>query len=107
MPEQSVEEQWDIAGLQANLLAERADLPLTEIVKADSNISDADIVEKVQQVAEQEYQAKLALVGKEAFAGFERSVMLQKHRRALARTSGCIGSFATRHTFAWLRAKES
>lgn len=78
VPEQSVEEQWDIAGLQANLLAEWGlDLPLTEIVKADSNISDADIVEKVQQVAEQEYQAKLALVGKEAFAGFERSVMLQ------------------------------
>lgn len=78
VPEQSVEEQWDIPGLQANLQAEWGlELALSEMIKADANLSDSDIVEKVQQVAEQEYQAKLALVGKEAFAGFERSVMLQ------------------------------
>ncbi|MBI3284060.1 MAG: preprotein translocase subunit SecA [Burkholderiales bacterium] len=78
VPEESVEEQWNIPALEAALASEWAlDLPLTAMLAAEHNLSDEDILERVQQAATEAYEAKVALVGKVAFAGFERSVMLQ------------------------------
>ncbi|MFZ3002449.1 MAG: preprotein translocase subunit SecA [Undibacterium umbellatum] len=78
VPAESVEEQWDIPGLEAVLRDEWAlDLPLTQILKDDSNITDEDILVRVQKAANETYEAKIAIVGKESFAGFERSIMLQ------------------------------
>ncbi len=47
------------------------------MLKDDANITDDDILERVQKAASDVYEAKIAIVGKESFAGFERSVMLQ------------------------------
>lgn len=78
VPAESVEEQWDIPGLEAVLRNEWAlDLPLVRLVKEDTNITDDDILERVQKAANEVYDGKIAIVGKESFAGFERSVMLQ------------------------------
>ncbi|MES2039265.1 MAG: preprotein translocase subunit SecA [Pseudomonadota bacterium] len=78
VPAESVEEQWNIPGLEAVLRDEWAlDLPLTQILKDDANITDEDILERVQKAANEVYDAKIAIVGKESFAGFERNVMLQ------------------------------
>ncbi|MBI3730279.1 MAG: preprotein translocase subunit SecA [Burkholderiales bacterium] len=78
VPAESVEEQWNIPGLEAVLRDEWAlDLSLTQILKDDANITDEDILERVQKGAKEVYDAKIAIVGKESFAGFERNVMLQ------------------------------
>ena len=78
VPAESVEEQWDIPGLQATLANEWAlDLPLTTMLETDANLTDEDILHRVQDAANEAYQAKIGIVGKEAFAGFERSIMLQ------------------------------
>ena len=78
VPAESVEEQWDIAGLEATL-ANEWNLPvaLTDALAADANITDEDILEKVTAAADASYNAKIDIVGKESFGGFERSVMLQ------------------------------
>jgi preprotein translocase subunit SecA len=41
------------------------------------NLTGEDILERVQQAVNASYEEKIAIVGKESFAGFERSVMLQ------------------------------
>src|SRR6185295_93220 len=48
VPEESVEEQWDIPALQKTLAAEwMIELPLVEMMEKESSISDEDIVERV------------------------------------------------------------
>ncbi|WP_394778004.1 preprotein translocase subunit SecA [Undibacterium sp.] len=76
--EESVEEQWDIPSLEATLANEWAlAVPLQAMLKDEQNLNDDDILERVQKAADEAYSAKIELVGKEAFGGFERSVMLQ------------------------------
>lgn len=78
VPLESVEEQWDIPGLQNNLLQEwNLDIPLTTMLEAENNLTDEDLLERVIKVADEYYQAKVDIVSREAFAGFERNVMLQ------------------------------
>jgi preprotein translocase subunit SecA len=78
VPEGSVEEQWDIAGLEANLANEwHLQVPLAKMLEDEPNLTDEELMERVLQAADAAYQAKVDVVGKEAFAGFERSVMLQ------------------------------
>ncbi len=47
------------------------------MLEAEPNLTDEDLLERVLKAADDAYDAKIAVVGKEAFAGFERSVMLQ------------------------------
>jgi preprotein translocase subunit SecA len=78
VPEQSVEEQWDIPGLEATLANEwRLEVPLAKILEAEPDLSEEELQERVLKAVDDSYNAKVAIVGKEAFSGFERSVMLQ------------------------------
>ena len=78
VPEESVEEQWDIKGLENTLASEwQLDLPLQQMLEADSTLTDEEILEKVLAAADAVYQSKIDIVGKESFGGFERNVMLQ------------------------------
>ena len=78
VPEESVEEQWDVPALQKALANEwLIDLPLVEMMEKEANVTDEDLVERVVAAADAVYQAKVDIVSKEAFAGFERNVMLQ------------------------------
>ena len=75
---ESVEEQWDIKGLENTLSSEwQLDLPLQQMLEADSTLTDEEILEKVLVAADAVYQSKIDIVGKESFGGFERNVMLQ------------------------------
>ena len=78
VPAETVEEQWDVAGLQ-NALAQDwlIELPLTQEVESATAISDEDIVEKVITAANEAFTRKLELVGGENFTQFERIVLLQ------------------------------
>jgi len=78
VPEESLEEQWDLAGLEQELANEwQLQVPLTAMMAAEPNLTDEDLLERLLKAAEDAYNAKVTVVGKEAFAGFERSVMLQ------------------------------
>ncbi|MEC5161017.1 preprotein translocase subunit SecA [Janthinobacterium sp. CG_23.3] len=78
VPEESVEEQWDIKALEATLAAEwQIDLPLQAMMAAETNLTDEDLLERVIGAADAVYQSKIDIVGKESFGGFERNVMLQ------------------------------
>jgi len=78
VPEESVEEQWNIKGLEAVLASEwQIEVPLTAMLEKDPNLNDEDILNAVLAAADALYQSKVDIVGKEAFGGFERNVMLQ------------------------------
>jgi preprotein translocase subunit SecA len=78
VPAESVEEQWDIAGLENTLKTDwEIDLPLLAEVQASSAITDEDILEKVLKAANDAFDAKVAQVGGENFTNFERIVLLQ------------------------------
>ncbi|HYD61722.1 MAG TPA: preprotein translocase subunit SecA [Noviherbaspirillum sp.] len=78
VPAESMEEQWDIKGLEAALANEwQLEVPLTKMLEAEPDLADDDLLERVLKAADESYNAKVAIIGKDAFAGFERSVMLQ------------------------------
>ncbi|MBY0556105.1 MAG: preprotein translocase subunit SecA [Burkholderiaceae bacterium] len=78
VPAESVEEQWNLAGLEKALAGEwQIELSLRALLESEANLNDDDILERVLAAADALYQSKVEIVGKEAFAGFERNVMLQ------------------------------
>ncbi len=78
VPVESVEEQWDIAGLEKALREEwKIELPLGEHVQAASAITDEDIVHSVLEAANAAFAAKAELIGSENFTQFQRIVLLQ------------------------------
>ena len=78
VPADSVEEQWNIKGLEAALASEwQFTVPLSRMLEAEPNLSDEDLLERVLKAVDDSYEAKVAMIGKEAFSGFERSIMLQ------------------------------
>jgi preprotein translocase subunit SecA len=78
VPLESVEEQWDIAGLE-KVLAEEWQLTLTlqQQISAASAITDEDLLEAVTTEANAAFAAKIAQVGNGNFIQFERMVLLQ------------------------------
>ncbi len=78
VPEESVEEQWDVAGLQAVLHNEwHLKLDLVKQVQDAQAITDEDIVSAVVAAAHDHFDAKISLVGVEQFTPFMRAVLLQ------------------------------
>jgi len=78
IPEESMEEQWDVPGLE-NVLASdwQLEIPLVQQLEEDASLTDEDLLERVVTAAQEAYDAKVALVGRDNWAPFERSVMLQ------------------------------
>jgi preprotein translocase subunit SecA len=78
VPPESVEEQWDVPGLERVLADEWAiQLSLQQEVQSASSITDEDLLEKVLVVANTAFDAKVQQVGTENFTQFERIVLLQ------------------------------
>jgi preprotein translocase subunit SecA len=78
VPAESVEEQWDLDGLQKELAADLLIAPpVADWVKAEPTLSDEEILARILEGAAQAYQAKVEMVGGETFRQFERNVMLQ------------------------------
>jgi preprotein translocase subunit SecA len=78
IPPQSIEEQWDVAGLEKALAAEfLLELPLQEWLVADNNLDPDALLQRICDEAKKIYDAKVELVGAENMHQFERAVMLQ------------------------------
>ncbi|QWD90942.1 preprotein translocase subunit SecA [Polynucleobacter sp. MWH-Braz-FAM2G] len=77
VPHESMEEQWDLTGLE-NVLSNEWGLviDLKNWVEGAETVDEAEIVDRVLQAAKDAYDAKVELSGRESFAGFERSVLL-------------------------------
>ncbi|MDE2441239.1 MAG: SEC-C domain-containing protein, partial [Betaproteobacteria bacterium] len=78
VPEESVEEQWDMEGLERALASElQISAPVGQWFKDEPTLSDEEILERIVKGADEVYQAKVELVGAPNFHQFERNVMLQ------------------------------
>jgi preprotein translocase subunit SecA len=78
VPAESVEEQWDLPGLEKVLAEEWGlSLDLQAKVEASSAITDEDLLEMVVTAAHAQFQTKLDQVGAESFVSFERMILLQ------------------------------
>ena len=78
VPADSVEEQWDMAGLEQALTSDlQIVAPVAEWFKNEPTLSDAEILARITEGADSAYQAKVDMVGSQAFRQFERNVMLQ------------------------------
>ena len=78
VPVESVEEQWDLPGLEKVLAEEWGmSLDLQGKVQASSAITDEDLLEMVVAAAHAQFQSKLEKVGAESFVSFERMILLQ------------------------------
>jgi preprotein translocase subunit SecA len=78
IPAESVEEQWDVAGLQKVLSDEwQLELDLQKQVNDATAIVDEDLVKTVTSAADALFKAKVEQVGAENFTQFERMVLLQ------------------------------
>ncbi|HSJ79786.1 MAG TPA: preprotein translocase subunit SecA, partial [Thiobacillus sp.] len=74
----SMDEQWDVAGLEKTLAAQSAlDLPLTQWLDEDKTLNEEGLRKKIMDAADAAYQEKEAQVGVEGLRQFERAVMLQ------------------------------
>ncbi len=78
VPLDSLDEQWDLAGLETTLREEwHLEVPLKSLVDDSSSITDEAIVERVTTAADTMFDGKVAIVGAEQFTPFMRMVLLQ------------------------------
>ncbi|MWP50388.1 MULTISPECIES: preprotein translocase subunit SecA [unclassified Gilliamella] len=78
IPPQSIEEMWDIPGLESALKTDfDLDLPITKWLDEEQNLHEEILRERILQMAQDRYLEKENIAGAEAFRHFEKSVMLQ------------------------------
>jgi preprotein translocase subunit SecA len=78
VPPQSLEEQWDIPGLEKALAKEFfLELPVAGWLEEDHSLHEETLREKVVAAAEAAYAAKEAMAGSRTMRHFEKAVMLQ------------------------------
>ena len=78
VPEESVEEQWEIAALEQAFESEfQLRVPVGEWIKAEPALDDEEMLKRILAAADETYAAKVAMVNLEAWHQFERNVMLQ------------------------------
>jgi len=74
----SMEEQWDVSGLERSLAAEfRLELPLELWLEQDKQLNEVGLRERIVEHARKQYQEKVDSVGGEVMRHYERAVMLQ------------------------------
>ncbi len=78
VPEESLEEQWDLAALERVLRDEwKLDVPLGDMLRKSETLTDEDVLDAVLKAGDASFQDKLDRVGLEQFTPFMRMVLLQ------------------------------
>ncbi|PLP44638.1 preprotein translocase subunit SecA, partial [Klebsiella variicola] len=78
IPPQSLEEMWDIEGLQERLKNDfDLELPIKEWLDKEPELHEETLRERILQSAVETYQRKEEVVGAEMMRHFEKGVMLQ------------------------------
>ena len=74
----TLEEQWDIEGLERTLEAELTlRLPVKTWLEQESELEESDLRKRIVDAAHQQYHDKIATVDQSAMRGYERAIMLQ------------------------------
>jgi len=77
IPAESVEDQWDVPGLERALMSEQqVDVPLQAMLEADSSLTDDDLLARIQERADVLYAEKMSVVPAEQVHEYERWLML-------------------------------
>ena len=78
IPPQSIEEQWDVAGLEEAIAGEFGiELDIQGWLKADDELHEQALREKIIESIVNDYRAKEELYGPETMRHIEKAVMLQ------------------------------
>jgi preprotein translocase subunit SecA len=78
IPPGSLEEQWDVHGLEKTLEGEIGlQLPIREWLEKEPDLHEETLLERIQAAADAQYQAKVDQAGADVMHHFERAVMLQ------------------------------
>ena len=78
VPEESVEEQWDISALETALKAELGlELQVREWLEKDPDLHEETLLARIVEKAHEAYQAKVPQGAENSFHQYERYVMLQ------------------------------
>jgi preprotein translocase subunit SecA len=78
IPAKTMQEQWDIRGLEMHLHQEyNLNLPLQDMLNQDVTLNEPKLREIILEKAAQESQNKEAAIGADVLRHFEKSVMLQ------------------------------
>jgi len=78
IPPQSLEEMWDIAGLEERFKAEfLTDMPVQNWLDEDDKLYEEKLRERVLEEVSAAYKRKEEIVGPEVIRQFEKAVMLQ------------------------------
>jgi preprotein translocase subunit SecA len=79
IPPESIEEQWDLAGLQHALESDfGVELDVAAWLKDDTSLHAETIRERVVEEADRCYEAKVEAIGAPVMRHFEKAVMLQQ-----------------------------
>ena len=77
IPEETVEEQWDVAGLEKALAAElQLDAPLTSWLEKEANADDEALLARTIAAANEAYARKMEVAPADALHQYERFVLL-------------------------------
>ena len=78
IPPNSIDEQWDISGLEEALREEFAlEAPVAEWLENDDSLHEESLRERIVEEAEKAYKQKEEAVGSELMRHFEKAIMLQ------------------------------
>jgi preprotein translocase subunit SecA len=78
IPEESVEEQWDVAGLENGVKAELGlSLPVRAWLEKEPELDDDSLLARIVAEADKAYAAKVPAGAEESFRQYERYVTLQ------------------------------
>ncbi|ABV35031.1 preprotein translocase, SecA subunit [Shewanella sediminis HAW-EB3] len=78
IPQQSVEELWDVPGLQTRLEQEYGlKMPVQEWLDKEDDLHEETLRERIVDTWVKSYQAKEEMVGEQVLRQFEKAVMLQ------------------------------
>jgi len=78
VPDDSVEEQWDIAGLESGLKAElQLELPVKRWLDKEPELQPEQLLERIGEKAAEAYRLKVPLGAETSFRQYERYVVLQ------------------------------
>ncbi len=78
IPPESVEEMWDVSGLENRLQLEyNLKISIKKWLDEDANIEISKLASNIVEIAEKDYFKKEKIAGVEAIRHFEKSIMLQ------------------------------
>lgn len=78
VPTHSMEEEWDIQGLEQRLENDfNLKLPLRQWLEQDETIDEERLHERIQAASKENYEQKCVKIGAEIIRQFEKAIMLQ------------------------------